>query len=225
MPDQHKRQKTPPSTEKRIHRLGVGEVDGQADTGHDHHPRTDHLDVARGSSQEVDHDLPAHAHKHGDGDHQNEQTDHQASNAESNGGRAERAEEDDERQHGGGGAVNGRCGVADAVEVHVASWREGVVGLGGAVLVNEVLNEAHDMRRDAKEHHRAKHDEEQSNEDGNVVDDAGTGERSTHQQGHDADETEERPHTEPREHTDVERTWHADLEFPLSDEFVFSRPE
>ena len=105
------------------------------------------------SSQEVDHHLTTHAHQHGDGDHQNQQTDHQASDAEANSGRTERAQEDDEREDRCRRAVNGGCSVADTVEVHVATWRKGLIGLRGAVFVDEVLNEAHHVGGDAKQHH------------------------------------------------------------------------
>ena len=94
-------------------------------------------------TQEVDHHLTAHANEHRDGDHQQEQPNHEAGDTKPDGGRAEGAEEDDEGQDGCGRAVNGSGGVTDAVEVHVAAWREGLVGFGRAVFVHQVLHETH----------------------------------------------------------------------------------
>ena len=50
-----------PSTEESADGLSIGQVNRQPNTGHDHHPRTDHLDVTGGSAQEVDHHLASHA--------------------------------------------------------------------------------------------------------------------------------------------------------------------
>ena len=95
------------------------------------------------TAQEVDHHLTAHANEHGDGDHENEQSDHEPRNTETDGGGAQRAEEDNERENSGRRAVNGSRSITDAVEVHVSPRREGLVGFGRAVLVNQVLDETH----------------------------------------------------------------------------------
>ena len=212
----------PPSTEESAHGLGVGQVNGQPNTGHDHHPRTDHLDVAGGSAQEVDHHLATHAHQHGDGDHQNEQAHHETGNSEADGGCSKGAEEDDEGQHGSGGAVDGSRSVADPVQVHVAAGREGLVGLGGAVLVDQILDKAHHVRGDTEQHHGTEHNQQECNEDGDVVDDARFCKGFSHDQSDDTDDAKEGPHAKAGEHTDVERTRHAGLEFSLLNQLVFT---
>ena len=194
----------PPSTEEGAHGLSVGQVNREADTGHDHHPGTNHLDVPGRTAQEVDHHLTTHAHQHGNGDHEYEQTNHESSDTKADGGRAEGAEEDDEWQDRCGRAVDGGSGVTDAVEVHVASWREGLVGFGRAVFVDEVLHEAHHVRGNTQEHHRAEHDQQKGDEDGDVVNDARFGKRFAHDERNDTNDAEEGPHAKARKHTDVE---------------------
>ena len=173
------------------------------------------------TAQEVDHHLTAHANEHGDGDHENEQSDHEPRNTETDGGGAERAEEDNEWENSSRRAVNGGRSIADAVEVHVSTRRKGLVGFGRAVLVDEVLDEAHHVGGDAQQHHGPEHDEKQGDENGDVVDDTGFCKGLTHEQGDDTDDAKEGPHAEAREHTDVEGTRHPSLEFPLFNELIF----
>ena len=175
-----------------------------------------------GSAQEVDHHLASHAHQHGDGDHQNEQTDHETGNTEADGARSEGAEEDNEGQHGSGGTVNGSRSIANSVEVHVAARRERLVGLGRAVFIDQILDKAHHVRGDAEQHHGTEHNQQECNEDGDVVDDARFCKGFTHDQSDDADDAKEGPHAKAGEYTDVERTRHACLEFPLLDQLVLT---